>query len=600
MKKYFFTILIACLSSKVFTQTAEQIKSDTKTYLWGEGTGATLSAADQDALMQIISQLSATVEANFTLIKDEAIKNGKSNFTETSNLLMSTYSNATLTNTERIVLSDEPNARVLRYLRRSEIDRVFQQRKQKIIDFTLLADGYAQQAQIADALKYYYWAYLLLRSHPYGAEIEVPHQGTASKLLATYLPMRIDELMSGLNYQVTDIAEEPEYKQVTLYITYNGKPVANLDYSYWDGRDWSQPVSAKDGVGYLEFFGQGVKLRTDTRIRVEYAFEYEARIDRELESVMQKLTPLTFRNSHANIALVKSEKPTITPNPVNSAVTTRMLSPVENPKPYEDAVRKVIAAISSDQSGKVQSLFTPEGFDIYTKLLAYGKARILGEQTFTPIRFGNEVICRGPKMSFAFANNSRKFVEDVVFHFNEQGKISSIAFGLSAEAIHSITQNPKWTETEKLTIINFLEHYKTAYALKRLDYISSIFSDDALIIVGNVVKVNRNTDNPFGQSKIVKYNRYSKQQYIKNLQQAFASSEFINIQFEDSDLRKAGTNSNRFGIQIKQNYFSSNYADQGYLFLLIDFTAQDSPVIHVRTWQPEKNPDGSIYGLEDF
>lgn len=620
MRRYLFLILLVLFSIAAMAQTAEQIKSDSKTYLWGEGTGATLSAADQDALLQIISQLSAQVEANFTLIKDEVMQSGKSNFTETSKLIMSTYSNATLTNTERIVLSDEPNARVLRYIRRSEVNRVFEQRKQKILDFTRMADDYARRTQLADALKYYYWAYLLLRSHPSGAEINAPQSGTASTLLATYLPMRIDELMSGVKYQVVDIAEEPEYKQITLRITFNGTPVANLDYCYWDGRDWSQPVSAKDGVGYLEFFGPVAKLRTDTRLRIEYAFEYEARIDRELESVMQKLTPLTFKNVYSNLALVKkddAQTSTVASTPTktsfsttattsgsalnsNSGLFNRTFTSVDNPKPYQDAVQQVIASIGSNTPNKVQSLFTPEGFYIYTKLLLYGKAKVVGEQTFTPIKFGNEVICRGPKMAFSFANNNRKFVEDIVFHFNASGKIASIAFGLSANAVQSIAQNPKWSETEKLTIINFMEHYKTAYALKRLDYIESIFSDDALIIVGNIVKAAKSTDSPFAQSKIVKYNRYTKQQYIKNLQHAFASNEFINIQFEDNDLVKAGNGSNRFGIQIKQNYFSTNYADQGYLFLLIDFTSQDTPVIHVRTWQPEKNPDGSIYGLEDF
>ncbi|GAB1416653.1 hypothetical protein MASR2M117_20590 [Paludibacter sp.] len=55
-----------------------------------------------------------------------------------------------------------------------------------------------------------------------------------------------------------------------------------------------------------------------------------------------------------------------------------------------------------------------------------------------------------------------------------------------------------------------------------------------------------------------------------------------------------------YGIQIKQDYFSTNYGDTGYLFLLIDFDNPDEPLIHVRTWQPQKNPDGSIYGIENF
>ena len=55
-----------------------------------------------------------------------------------------------------------------------------------------------------------------------------------------------------------------------------------------------------------------------------------------------------------------------------------------------------------------------------------------------------------------------------------------------------------------------------------------------------------------------------------------------------------------YGIQIKQDYYSTNYADKGYLFLMIDLNDSINPKIYVRTWQPEKNDDGSIFGLNDF
>ena len=33
------------------------------------------------------------------------------------------------------------------------------------------------------------------------------------------------------------------------------------------------------------------------------------------------------------------------------------------------------------------------------------------------------------------------------------------------------------------------------------------------------------------------------------------------------------------------------HGDQGYLFLFIDFNDPDKPLIHIRTWQPERNPE---------
>lgn len=609
MKRATVFILFFAIGLYAKPQSVEQIKADSKTFIWGEGTGASLNKADQEALQQIITQISAQVESSFTLLKDEVTKAGKSNFSEEARLVMNTYSNATLHNTERIVLGNEPDAKVFRYIRRTEVTKVFEQRKRKIIDFTSSAENFAARAQLADALKYYNWALALLRSHPEGGSIEFPDSKGQNRLLVGYLPARINDVLASVNFRVTEIKDENAQRTVVLGITSGGKPVTNFDYSYWDGRDWSSLVGAKDGIGFLEFFGDNALQRTETQIRAECTFEGEARIDRELEEVLQRVGTVPFRSAYFNIKLIAQSAPNMVNSNVaqvaNSATgTTRFadlkLTPVSEPKIFEDKVDKIIASIQSRNTLPVKSLFTPEGFETFNTLLGYGQTKILQNNGYKTLQFGDGVVCRGPKMSFAFKTNNRRFVEDVVFHFDKQGKVNAVAFGLDESALNTIAGNTNWSEAERFTIISFLEHYKTAYALKRLDYISSIFADDALIIVGNVVKVNKSAENPFQSSSIIKYNRYDKQKYLKNLEHCFASNEFINIKFEDSNIRKAGQNGGKYGIQIKQNYYSSNYGDQGYLFLLVDFENPAEPTIHVRTWQPEKNPDGSVYGVEDF
>jgi hypothetical protein len=100
----------------------------------------------------------------------------------------------------------------------------------------------------------------------------------------------------------------------------------------------------------------------------------------------------------------------------------------------------------------------------------------------------------------------------------------------------------------------------------------------------------------------IKYVRQSKEQYLNSLKQCFASNEYVNIHFAENTIRRSNTNPNIYGIQIKQDYFSSSYGDTGYLFLLIDFAKPDEPLIHVRTWQPDLEPnvkDGRI-GIADF
>ena len=61
-------------------------------------------------------------------------------------------------------------------------------------------------------------------------------------------------------------------------------------------------------------------------------------------------------------------------------------------------------------------------------------------------------------------------------------------------------------------------------------------------------------------------------------------------------VKKYGKGMESYAIQIKQDYYSSNYGDSGYLFLYVDMNDPDNPVIKVRTWQPKPDPN---FGLVD-
>ena len=41
-------------------------------------------------------------------------------------------------------------------------------------------------------------------------------------------------------------------------------------------------------------------------------------------------------------------------------------------------------------------------------------------------------------------------------------------------------------------------------------------------------------------------------------------------------------------------------SDKGYLFLEVDVNNPKQPIIKVRTWQPEKDPNFGLYGPGDF
>jgi hypothetical protein len=595
LKKIFLLIVgiaIQWVSSyPLIAQTVESIKADSQTYLWGMGSGTTIKAADMAALDEIIAQISIQVESNF----ERTVTESDNKFKETVKDVVKTYSNATLKNTGRIVLKDEPDAMVFRYVKRSEIAWIFESRKIKLIELAHDGEAALKNLQIADALRYFYWSQTLLRSHPESGNIKMRCDSGSEELLITWLPVQINQIFAELSVAVDSIEYKETYSNYVLDILYKNKPVRNLDYTYWSGQDWSNVVSAKDGTGIMELSKS--ENSPFIRLKTEYSFEGEANIDLELRDVMQKLPQVPYKNSYITISKTKTPASIPSVKPVTKLGTIHPLNEmVEN----DNIMRSVVSAITTKNYPTVQYLFTVEGYSIFQSLLQYGNAQIIKPSELKYFQYGDYVICRSIPMSFNFKTNNRTFIEDVVFYFDKENKICNITFGLPAKSIEDIASNGTWSPENRMLLICFLENYKTAFALKRYGYIEKIFSDDALIITGYVTRLNNSSDSRYSNNQIVTYNRQKKTDYMKRLKYSFASNEFINLRFADNIIRRSGKGNDVYGIQIKQDYFSTNYGDSGYLFLLVDLSDTLTPQIHVRTWQPEKNADGSIYGLQDF
>ena len=386
--------------------------------------------------------------------------------------------------------------------------------------------------------------------------------------------------------------------------------MASLDYTYFDGRGYTNLYSAADGIGIMEM--QPGVATDNLKIKCEYEYLGEAQIDKEIAAVVEVMKGRNFRNAYINVggdnqtiaeiqpvalaALTAKETETVMPLSVVSKEETTSM---------EDIMGKVLEAVKAKNYKSVEQYFTPEGKEMFHKLLNYGNARILEEPQLTYIRKGDETICRSIPMSFSFKNNTRKFVESVCFTFNAENKINCVAFGLGEEAVADILKRTDYSENARMVLTQFLENYKTAFALKRLDYIESIFDDNALIITGTVVRKtnykNQEERTRYLDNNIIKYNRHTKAEYIKHLQRCFNSNEYVNIHFANNDVVKAGGDYGEvYGIQIKQDYYSTNYGDTGYLFLCVDLNDPENPIIKVRTWQPDRDPDFGLFGLGHF
>ena len=151
------------------------------------------------------------------------------------------------------------------------------------------------------------------------------------------------------------------------------------------------------------------------------------------------------------------------------------------------------------------------------------------------------------------------------------------------------------------TILNYCEHFRTAYTTKDIDFLRQVFSDKALIIVGNVVKPIANDDKCQAESRVT-FAIHSKRDYLARLSKVFAANQKIDVRFSGFRILRHPTMDGIYGVTLRQQYKSDRYGDDGYLFLLWDFRDKSMPLIHVRTWQPAAtvHSGDDVINIQDF
>ncbi len=390
-------------------QSWDEVVNNRETWLFGEGSGFTMEDAQKAALRDLTSKISTFVASSFEQINDEKFENGNLDAKTYVNMKLDTYSTATLTNTEHFEKEEGEGWAALRFIRRDEVNRIFEGRKAKVEELLHSGEKAESQYKAGDALKYYYWAFTLLKTMQYPNEVKYKDAEGTEHQLATYLPIKIDEIFDDLRVSVTDrdgdIAE--------LYFTFRGRPVVNLDYSYYNGRNYSNIYNVKDGRGDVELLPNFTPEYL--QIRVEYAYRQDAKTYcPEVKDVQEVVKSHTLQKATTTVPMgeVRKEQVVKVVEPIQAATSPgkSALAELTDDAEYRKKADQFIGAIRSKDYHNIDGLFTKNGLEMYNQLLKYGTARIYGQPNYKVYRKGDEVVVRSIPMSFAFNLGARKSI----------------------------------------------------------------------------------------------------------------------------------------------------------------------------------------------
>ncbi len=207
--------------------------------------------------------------------------------------------------------------------------------------------------------------------------------------------------------------------------------------------------------------------------------------------------------------------------------------------------------------------------------------------------------------------DGRKYAQgrsrELTVSFDAQGSISGVRPAIESKQISGkiLRKGVPVTEAaERSEILKFVEDLCSFYNEKDLPALKAVYSDDALIITGSVIRRLSRQPGDGGPTRITKevsYKVKTKKQYIDALARQFARNKRVRVEFSDISVARHPVKDHIYSVSLFQKYSTDSYSDQGYLFLIWDFSDPKAPRISVRNWQdPDYTRIKGLPKLSDF
>ena len=610
-------LLLACAFQIVFAQQfSKSFIKNSNQYYYGSGISQNESEAQDRALSELTSQIAVKVSSTFK----EKISEDAQGIKSQSKKILKTYSTATLKNVKQI---KEPTPQgkieVFCYIKKDQVTKIFRERKKLVYEMYQQGQNYAQQYNYAFALKHYYFANILLKSLP-DQNVIVNNIN-----LTTQLPTRINNLIQQVEFNCIKSQKISENeKKIVLSVKANNQPISMLDFTFWDGRNQIS-VQAKDGIATVRLVGSSVAFKT-LRVNIKYSY-YSSREEYKTLADLWKLVSKPHFDNEKKINLKRDSTLQVTNSKQNPSTSSKNIRDSslsvstegeididlkgknDFPTRLGQETRKFIQALENNHSQKSDSIFGSDSF-LNNKMNDYIKFNqpslpnhnIAG--TVNQTESGWEL--RKITLHHQYPSINSQATEYLVLDFSETGELIDFNIAINKKLYEKFVEQGQWANdwNNREQIVKFLEKYRTAYLTRNLNRIKKMFSEKALIIVGRKIKEKKENSNSVEYDRTdrqpeYEYLRLKKSEYLARQKRIFKAQKDIFLDFPSFDIVRKNNAKNVYGVEMRQNYYSTTYSDEGYLFLLIDFSAKQ-PTIYVRAWQPNSWDSEQLIRTSNF
>lgn len=149
MKRFFLSVLLFVLTLLGYSQNWDYVTMSGE-YYYGEAMADTEVEADKTALADLSSKISTHVSGDFRSIYNQTTKSKELSYEEFVYQCILTYTSSTLTNCEKDVLEAKGKKVVRRWMKRSELYRIYEGRIAKAKDMVDMAGEALERKVLQD------------------------------------------------------------------------------------------------------------------------------------------------------------------------------------------------------------------------------------------------------------------------------------------------------------------------------------------------------------------------------------------------------------------------------------------------------------------
>jgi len=325
------SIVFALVPSVLLSQVQSSLSPDDYS---GVGIDVNLEKARLSALNALTQQIQVFVSSSFENRTTE-INRG---------LDQRTYSNVVARSVidlrdvkERSERLEDGSFRVTKYVSKDAVKEMFGRRRERILEHLRIAQQelLGSRLNLGSSLKHFYWAYLLARLYPdtlsFSISIDSAKRGRSTNL-AVEVPNVLESLIKQLEFRPIKRIED-EIIVWKYGATLNRRPIASLQFNYFDGMGQTEG-EVKDGeVKIALFFSK--KENREREIVIDVEFKYAGEMDEILHLADTLRTSTTIPNTFTVLIPGGSEIPAVS-KPVS--LPPERKPPISLPKPLSDLI----------------------------------------------------------------------------------------------------------------------------------------------------------------------------------------------------------------------------------------------------------------------